>query len=49
MNNRLNYYLRKIGADIRNAALEGKDIEDIAKIKKQAPEKIFTFLCRCYG
>ena len=49
MNNRLNYYLRKISADIRNAALEGKDIEDIAKIKEQALEKIFTFLCRCYG
>ena len=49
MNNRLNYYLRKISADIRNAALEGKDKEDIVKIKEQALERIFTFLSRCYG
>ena len=49
MNNRLNYYLRKIGAEIRNADSEGKNIEDIVKIKEQAMERIFTFLCRCYG
>ena len=49
MNNRLNYYLRKIGAGIRNAALEGQKIEDIAEIKEQALRRIFTFLCRCYG
>ena len=49
MNNHLSYYLRKISAEIRNAALEGKNIENIAKIKEQALERIFTFLCRCYG
>ena len=49
MNNRLNYYLRKIGAEIRNADSEGQNIEDIVKIKEQAMERIITFLCRCYG
>lgn len=49
MNNRLNNYLRKTSAEIRNAASEGEDVEAIAKIKEQALERIFTFLCRCYG
>lgn len=49
MNNRLNYYLRKIGAEIRKAASEEQNIEEIAKIKEQALKRIFTFLCRCYG
>ena len=49
MNNCLDYYLRKIGAEIRMAALERKNIEDIVKIKEQAMKRIFTFLCRCYG
>lgn len=49
MNNRLNYYLRKISAKIRNAASEGKSIEDIVLIKEQALKRVFTFLCRCYG
>ena len=49
MNNRLNHYLRKISAEIRKAALEGQNIENIVEIKEQALKKIFTFLCRCYG
>lgn len=49
MNNRLNYYLRKVSAEIRMAALEGQTIEDIVRIKEQALKRIFTFLCRCYG
>ncbi|MDE6844725.1 MAG: hypothetical protein K2J99_03020 [Lachnospiraceae bacterium] len=49
MNNRLNYYIRKISADIRNAGLQSKTIDDIYLIKNQAMERIFTFLCHCYG
>lgn len=49
MNNRLNYYLRKIGAEIRKADREGQTLEEITTIKDKALEKIFTFLCRCYG
>ncbi len=49
MNNRLNYYIRKVSADIRNAASESKNIDDIFSIKEQAMERIFTFLCHCYG
>lgn len=49
MNDRLNYYLRKISAEIRKAALEGQNIENIVEIKEQALKKVFTFLCRCYG
>ena len=49
MNNRLNYYLRKISAEIRKSASEGQNTEDIDKIKEQAMKRIFTFLCRCYG
>lgn len=49
LNNRLNYYIRKVSADIRNAHLEGKSIEDIYLIKEQAMNRIFAFLCKCYG
>ena len=42
MNNRLNHYLRKISAEIRKAALEGQNIENIVEIKEQALKKIFT-------
>lgn len=49
MNNRLNYFLRKTGAEIRRVGLEGKKIEEIIEIKELAMKKIFTFLCRCYG
>lgn len=49
MNNRLNYYIRKISADIRNAHSEGKSIDEIYSLKEQAMNRIFTFLCRCYG
>ena len=49
MNNRLNYYMRKVSADMRNAHKQGKSIEDIYLIKERAMNRIFTFLCRCYG
>lgn len=49
MNNRLNYYLRKIGAEIRKAASEEQNTETIAEIKARALKRIFPFLCRCYG
>ena len=49
MNNRLNYYIRKISADIRNAGSQSKTIDDIYLIKDHAMERIFTFLCHCYG
>lgn len=49
MNNRLDYYIRKVSAEIRNAHLEGKSIDDIYLIKEQAMDRIFAFLCRCYG
>lgn len=49
MNNRLNYYIRKVSADMRNAHMQGKSIEDLYLIKAQAMDRIFTFLCRCYG
>ena len=34
MNNCLNYYLRKISAEIRKVALEGQNIENIVEIKE---------------
>lgn len=49
LNNRLNYYIRKTGADMRNASRQGKNIEEICQIKDRAMNRIFTFLCRCYG
>ncbi len=49
MNSRLNCYIRKISADIRNAAKAGKDTDDIYAIKEQAMHRIYSFLCLCYG
>lgn len=49
MNNRLNDYIRKVSADIRNAHSNGKGADEICRIKETAMSKIFTFLCRCYG
>ena len=49
MNNRLNLYLRKIAAKIRQGASEGYREAELRKIKEEAMDKIYTFLCRCYG
>lgn len=49
MNNCLNYYIRKVSADIRNAHVNGESIDDIYSIKEHAMNRIFIFLCRCYG
>lgn len=49
MNNRLNYYIRKIGADIRNAYLQKQSFDEINHMKEQALNHIFSFLCECYS
>lgn len=49
LNHCLNYYIRKTGADIRNAQAAGKNAGELSALKTQALNRIFTFLCRCLG
>lgn len=49
VNHCLNYYIRKIGADLRNAQAAGKSQEELSGIKARAMDRIFSFLCKCYG
>lgn len=49
INQLLNYYLRKTAADIRAAYTQNVSLEELYVIKDTAIEKIYTFLCKCYG
>lgn len=49
LNDCLNYFLRKVGADIRNAGTVGEDPARLYEMKDRAMKKVFSFLCQCYS